>query len=193
LRPIPKREGPLLVPLVDVPRDDPAEELFARRRVLISGPIDAGTANRVMAELMALDGRSADRVELVVNSDGGRLADVVPVLDVIGLMRAPVRTVCIGRAIGTAAVLIACGTGGRRSAAHARISLRQVEPAGVEGSSRDLRWQLDELELLRRQVLGALARATGRPLDELAEELDHGELLDPEQAAASGLIDPPDE
>ena len=83
------------------------------------GPLDGELVNGVAAELMALDGRSADDVELVINSDGGPPADVVVLLDVIGAMRAPVVTTCMGRAKGTAAVLLACGTG--RRASHAEL------------------------------------------------------------------------
>ena len=71
------------------------------------------TVTRVAAELMELDGRSLDDIELAVNSDGGSLGDVLGLLDVIGSMRARVATVCMGRATGSAAVLVACGTGGR--------------------------------------------------------------------------------
>jgi ATP-dependent Clp protease protease subunit len=142
---------------------------------------------------MALDGRSSDVVELVVNSGGGRLADVVPLLDVIGLMRAPVSTHCLGRATGTAAVLVACGTGRRRAAAHAVMSLRCREPEQVQGPPDTLRQQLEELELVRRHIIALLVAATGRPADELGAQLDAGGRLDPPGAAALGLIDPIEE
>ena len=188
LRPIPKRDGPLMVPLVDLPPD-----LTDQRRVLVSGPLDEEATTRVCAELMELDARSAKDVELVVNSDGGRLSDVLRLLDVIGLMRAPVRTTCVGRATGTAAMLLACGTGGRRASRHALMSLRCAEREELQGSPAALRSQLDELELVRRHVLEALAKATDRPAAELEEHLDHGSILDRQQAAALGIIDPFDD
>ena len=57
-RPIPRREGPVMVPIVDLPRGDAFEQLRVRRRVLLSGRIDAEGATRICAELMALDGQS---------------------------------------------------------------------------------------------------------------------------------------
>ncbi len=174
-----------MVPVVDLPR---AEQT---RRVVVSGPLDTETVVRVAAELMELDGRSGSDVELVVNSDGGRLADVLGLLDVIGSMRAKVNTACMGRATGTAAVLLACGTGRRRAGPHATISLRHRVPEQVEGaSSAALRAQLDDLDHVRRQVVTALAGATGRPTDELDQDLDAGPLLDREQATAAGILDP---
>lgn len=192
MRPTPRREGPLMVPMVDMP-GDASSQLFARRRVLLSGPLDHETATRVAAELMALDGRSGDDVELAVNSGGGRLADVVPLLDVIASMRARVATVCLGRATGTAAVLLACGTGRRRAAAHAMIALRCSEPERVEGPPAALRQQLEELDLIRRHIVAALVDATGRPAEDLEVQLDSGPFLDRQGAAELGLIDPADE
>ena len=68
-----------MVPIVDFPSGDLEDRLFRRRRVLVSGPLDAETANRVSVELVALDGRSGDNAELYINSDGGPLADVLTV------------------------------------------------------------------------------------------------------------------
>lgn len=188
-RPIPRREGPVAVPIVDMPSGTAEAQLLARRRVLVTGTLDAEETTRVAAELMALDGQSADDVELVVNSDGGPLAGVLTVLDVIGSMRANVRTACIGRARGTAAVLLACGTGERRVAPNALLSLRCVQDERVEGTAEEVRRQLSERDLVRHQVLSALAAATGRDEAELSGELDDGALLEPEQAKAAGLVD----
>jgi ATP-dependent Clp protease, protease subunit len=173
-----------MVPVVDLPRGQQA------RRVFVSGPLDTETVVRMSAELMELDGRSADDIEVVINSDGGPLADVLGLIDVIGSMRARVDTVCMGRATGTAAVLVACGTGRRRAGPHATISLRHRVPEQLEGASASLRAQLDDLEHVRRQVVAALARATSRSPDELDHDLDAGPMLDRSQATAAGLLDP---
>ena len=123
--------------------------------------IDAEGATRVCAELMALDGQSPDEVELIVNSDGGPLADVLAVLDVIGSMRARVRTRCLGRATGTAAVVLACGTGERSASPHSVISLRAGDER-IEGPPERLRAEVAQLEVVRRVVVAAVAARTGR-------------------------------
>ena len=138
---------------------------------------------------MALDGRSADGVELIVNSDGGPLADVLAVLDVIATMRARVGTTCIGRATGTAAVVLACGTGDRRAAPHALISLRAGAEDVAAGPSGDLQARADELAAIRGAVVAALVAATGRPEAELVDDLDHGPVVDQAEAKRVGLID----
>ena len=187
-RPIPRREGPVMVPTVDLPRGDAVEQLRARRRVLLTGAIDAIGATKVCAELMALDGQSRDDVELFVNSDGGPLADVLAVLDVIGSMRARVRTRCLGRASGTAAVVLACGTGERSASPHSVISLRAGDER-IEGPPERLRAEVAQLEVVRRVVVAALAARTGLPEDDLVVELERGAVLDAERAKELGLVD----
>jgi ATP-dependent Clp protease protease subunit len=190
-RPVPdfeptrRRSHPVMVPIVDLPRDRPSEV----RRVVASGPLDAAASTRIAAELMAFDGESTDDVELVINSDGGPLAEVLALLDVIDAMRAKVATVALGRALGSAAVLLAAGTGGRRAGANATISLRDRDVARVEGRPDTLQAQLDDLARIRERVVDALTRATGQPAEELRQQLDDGPLLDPAGASALGLID----
>jgi ATP-dependent protease ClpP protease subunit len=87
-------------------------------------------------------------------------------------------------------VLVACGTGRRRAGPHALLSLRHRAAESIAGRPSSLRAQLDDLEQVRRQLVAALARATGRPAAELDDELDNGPLLDPQQATAAGLLDP---
>ena len=187
---MPRREGPLAIPVVDVPSGTAHEQLRGRRRLLLAGTLDAAGATQLCAELMALDGRSGDPVEVIVNSDGGPLADVLAVLDVIGSMRARVDTTCLGRAKGTAAIVLARGTGHRRASSHAVITLRVDTDEHVDSPPDRVDEYLAERRAVRQNVVAILAEATGRNAEELEHQLDHGAPLDARAAAAWGLIDP---
>ena len=71
---------------------DPVDRLRAQRRLLVTGALDHTSTDRLCAELMLADGLSADPIELIVNSPGGPADVVHAVIDVIGLLRAPLRT-----------------------------------------------------------------------------------------------------
>jgi len=177
------------VPMVPWDDADPRQRLFDRRTVLVGGPLDAAAAGRLSVELMALDGRSVDDVELIINSPGGPLGEVGAVLDVIGLMRAAVSTTCTGRAEGTAAVLLACGTGRRRIGPHASVSLRCRHVEAIEGSAAEFGERVAELTAVRDHLVAALARATGLTAEELTDELVSGRSYDAGGAVARGLAD----
>jgi ATP-dependent Clp protease protease subunit len=180
---------PVVVPTVDTASVAVREQLAEQRRVLVTGLLDRHTVTRLTAELMALDGLSSRDVELVVNSSGGQLSDVLPVLDVFDLMRARVNVTCIGNASGTAVALVASGTGHRRAAPHARFSLRSDQEQRIEGTTTDIVRQAEELAEIRRQYLSSLVAATGQDEMFLARELEAGGWHNSSEAMALGIID----
>jgi ATP-dependent Clp protease, protease subunit len=188
-RDVPRRTEPVLVPIVDVPTGPPADRLFERRTILLTGALDAAAVTALCAQLMALDGRSADDVELIVNSPGGSLAEVAAVLDVMALMRAAVNVTCTGMAQGTAAALVACAPGHRRAGPNARLRLRIADERPVTASAEELTRLADELAMRRRQLIDLVGRATGQPTELIERELDGGDWHDALGARELGVID----
>jgi ATP-dependent Clp protease protease subunit len=91
--------------------------------------------------------------------------------------------------VGTAAVVVACATPGRRRAApNARLSLRLAEGA-LEGPAERLERAAADLVAARDRLVDRLAAATGRPPDELVAAAERGPLLSAEEAVAAGLVD----
>ena len=169
--------------------DETARRLFKRRTVMLTGPLDGEAATVVGASLMALDAEGDDPVSLLVNSPGGPVEAGVAVVDVLDLLGVPVEATCIGQAVGTAAVVVACATPGRRRAApNARLSLRLAEGT-LEGPAGRLERAAADLLAVRDRLVDRLVAATGQPRDEVAEATDRGPLLSAEEAVAAGLVD----
>jgi ATP-dependent Clp protease protease subunit len=169
--------------------DETARRLFERRTVLLMGPLDGEATAAVAASLMALDADGDEPVTLLVNSPGGPIEAGVAVVDVLDLLAAPVEATVIGQAIGTAAVVVACGTPGRRRAApNARMSLRLAETA-LEGPAGRLERDAASLLLVRDRLVERLVAATGRPRDEVLEGVERGPVLAADEAQAIGLVD----
>ncbi len=186
----PERRDPVMVPIVYEPSGrDPVRRLYERRRVLLGGPLDSAAATAVAAELMSLDGRSGREMELLVNSPGGPPDDVFAVLDVITLSRAPVNVTCFGRALGTAAVVLACGTGTRRATPNATVSLRCAEESSVVGTAREAEQRAAHERQVRERLRRILGERTRLPADRIDHELDDGAQLDASAALELGIID----
>lgn len=168
---------------------DLREQLLDQRRILVSGVLDHSATSEIAAMLMTLDGRSAEPVELVVSGPGGPVADVLALLDIIELMRAPVATTCLGAATGTATALIASGTGGRRASARATLSLRCDDAQHFDGHPVDVATRAEEAVATRERLVTALVNATGQPAERIGRELDRGRSLDAAAALEMGLID----
>ncbi len=168
---------------------DPREQLLDSRRIMVSQPLVETATTDIAAMLMTLDGRSADPVELLISGPGGPIADVMSLLDIVQLMRAPVATVCLGAATGTAAALVACGTGGRRASRRATLSLRCDDRHEFGGHPADVVTKAEELVTVRAQLVARLAEATGQHAEWVDHQLDRGGNLAAPAALERGLID----
>ena len=182
---VPMPGGP--EPLDDL-RSRMYDHLLARRTVVVDRPLDAETATFVAAQLMTLDAEGTEPVTLLVNSPGGPLDAAAAVLDTIDVVRGPVDVTCLGRASGTAAVVVAAGTGRRRIGASGQVHLRlpEVELTGkATRLSDEAVWVRD----LHDALVDRLATATGQDRRLVARDVDAGRTLTAEQAVTYGLVD----
>jgi ATP-dependent Clp protease protease subunit len=163
------------------------ERLFERRVVFLTGWLDDALATRTAARLVALDAAGAAPVTLHLDVPDGTLEAAFVLIDTLDLLRAPVHAHCRGQAGGPAVGVLAVAD--RRTAApHATFRLSQ--PTGARSGTPDglaahARRQAD----LLRRFEARLARATGRPAEDVGVDLERGLRLDAREAARYGLID----
>jgi ATP-dependent Clp protease, protease subunit len=171
---------------------DPRAKLLEERIVLLGTPIDDTAANDVTAQLMYLEHRAPDRdICLYVNSPGGSFSAMSAVYDTLRHLTCDVRTVCLGRAGSPAAVLLAAGTPGKRSALPgARVVLRpSALPEPAEGRTSDLVVRAEELARTRSRLEEMLVRHTGRAAGQVSADLERDLILDAREAVEYGLVD----
>jgi ATP-dependent Clp protease, protease subunit len=164
------------------------DQLLTRRTVVLDRPLDGGFATFVAAQLMTLDTQGPDPVTLVVNSPGGPLDAVSAVLDTIDLLGAPVDTTCLGQAGGTAAIVVASGTGRRRAGAGAQLRLR-LPDVELSGTAASLRSEVASLNRLRESLVARLATITGQEPRLVARDVERGRVLSASEAVDYGLVD----
>lgn len=167
---------------------DVARRLFERRQLFLRGPLDGERATRLAAEFMTLEADGDDPVTLSVSSPGGDLPALFAVTDTIEAMNVPVHTRCLGRAEGTAVVLVAAGTGRRSAAPHAQLTLRLPDEE-VSGRASEITRSADAHRAQCEQLYAVLARQTGRPRDQIAGDWQRGRILSASEAAEQGLVD----
>ncbi len=163
------------------------EKLFERRVVFVTGRLDDAVAARAAAEIMSLAAAGEEPIELHVDSPDGTLEAAFVLIDTLDLLRAPVHAHCRGAAGGPAIGVVAVA-GHRSASPHARFRLAQprVQLSGTPDQLASHARQHRDL-LVRFQA--RLARATGRPVDEIADDMRRGRYLDAGEALDYGLID----
>jgi ATP-dependent Clp protease protease subunit len=158
--------------------------------VFIGMPIDDKVANIVIAELLFLEAQDPERdIYLYINSPGGYVASGLAIYDTMEYIRPDVHTICMGQAASMAAVLLAAGKKGKRSALpHARVMIHQ--PAGgSEGQASDIEIYAKEITRLKEKLVAILAKHTGQTEDKVRVDSDRNFFMSGEEAVAYGLID----
>ena len=171
---------------------DPYSKLLEERIVFLGTPIDDISANDVMAQFMHLEYQAPDRdISLYINSPGGSFTAMSAIYDTLQFVTCDVETVCLGQAGTSAAVLLAAGTPGKRSALPgARVAIHQPSfPEPIQGQASDLAIQAEELARTRSQLEAVLALHTGRTVEQVSRDIERDRILDAQQALEYGLVD----
>jgi ATP-dependent Clp protease protease subunit len=109
--------------------------------------------------------------------------------DTMQHVKADVATICLGQAASAAAVLLACGTKGKRfSLPNARVMIHQVM-GGMEGTQKDVEIQAREMLRIKNQVNQILAKHTGQPMKNIERDTDRDYFMTADEAKKYGIID----
>ena len=164
--------------------------LLEDRIVFLRHAIDDEVANVVIAQILFLAAKDpAKEINLYINSPGGVVTSGLAIYDTIRFVKCDVATICIGQAASIAALLLAGGAPGKRSALpNSRILIHQVF-GGAQGQATDVKIQTEELLRVRDQLIRILAEHTGQTLKKIAKDTDRDYYMSPEEAMKYGLID----
>jgi ATP-dependent Clp protease protease subunit len=178
-------------------RPDPADRptlperllgrLLDRRVVLLAGPLDAGLAARVCAQLLALAARAPEPISLYLASPDGELDAAVTVMDALDTIGMPVDAVVTGHLGGPSLGVLAVAD---RRRAYRHATFRLAEPRVRRwGTGDQLAAEAARTIALLESLYERLARATGRPMDELRRDARAGRVLTAAEAIDYGLVE----
>lgn len=158
--------------------------------IFIGSPIDDSVANLIIAQLLYLEAEDPEKdINLYINSPGGLITAGLAIYDTIQFIKPDVCTICIGQAASMAALLLAAGTPGKRSALpNSRIILHQPF-GGFQGQAADIAIQAQEILRLRERINEILMKHTGQPKEKIIADVDRDFIMTPEQAKDYGIID----
>ncbi|MBE6902420.1 MAG: ATP-dependent Clp protease proteolytic subunit, partial [Ruminococcaceae bacterium] len=144
------------------------DELLTGREIFLVDGVDAHTSNELLKQLMYLERQDSDReITIYINSSGGEVISGLAVYDYISMMKAPVRTVCIGTAASMGAILFLAG-GKRQMLPHTRLMIHDPSYSHNDIGGRkphEIQHELDKLNETREALAKIIADKTGKTLD----------------------------
>jgi len=185
-----------LVPMVveQTGRTERAYDIYSRllreRIVFLGTPIDDSVASLVIAQLLFLEAENSDKdIFLYINSPGGYVSAGLGIYDTMNYIKPSVATICMGQASSMAAILLAGGAAGKRSALpNSRVMIHQPL-GGAEGQASDIKIQADEILRLRTRLNSILAKNTKQTLKKIEKDTERIFFMNSDEAKTYRIID----
>jgi ATP-dependent Clp protease protease subunit len=185
-----------LVPMVveQSARGERSFDIYSRllneRIVFLGTPIDDQISNLIVAQLLHLESDDPDKdISLYINSPGGSIYAGLAIYDTMQFIKPDVTTICYGVAMSMGSLLLAGGTEGKRLALpNSRILIHQPS-SGFEGQATDIEIHAREVIDLRRRIDEIYAKHTGRPEQQVHDDMERDRFFKADEAQEYGLID----
>ena len=175
-------------------RSERSYDLYSRlledRIVFLTGEIDFRTANSVVAQLIYLESKDPNKdIYLYINSPGGSVTDGMAIYDTIQYIKCDVNTICVGFAASMGAFLLSSGTKGKRYALpNSEIMIHQPS-GGVQGQATEIAIVAEHILKIREKMNKILSENTGKPLEQIAHDVDRDYYMTAQEAVEYGLVD----
>ena len=150
---------------------DVFSRLMMDRIIFLGAPIFDDVANIVQAQLLFLESVDPEKdIQIYINSGGGSVSAGLGIYDTMQLVSADVATICTGMAASMAAVLLASGAHGKRSALpHSRVMIHQPL-GGAEGQASDIEITAREIVKLKKELYEILAAHSGQSYKKIEKD-----------------------
>ena len=186
-----------LVPTVveETTKGERAYDIYSRllndRIVFLGEQVDSHTANLVVAQLLYLAGEDPKRdIKLYINSPGGSVYDGLAIIDTMSYIQPDVQTIGIGLQASMGAMLLSCGTKGKRFVLpNARVMIHQPSYGTGQAKVTDQEVELREGLYLKQRLIDILAEQTGKDKKTIERDMDRDNWMSAEEAKAYGIID----
>ena len=185
-----------LVPIVieQTGRGERSYDIYSRllkdRIVFVDGDIYDVNADMVVAQLLFLESQDAEKdIHLYINSPGGTVTAGLAIYDTIQYIKPAVQTICLGQAASMGALLLACGTRGKRAALPSSRILIHQPWGGVSGQAVDISIQARELVRIKRLIVQYFAEHAGKSAEDVERDLERDFYMSAEEALQYGIID----
>ena len=164
--------------------------LLRERIIFLGTPIDDQIANLTIAELLHLESEDPGKdISVYINCPGGSVYAGLAIYDTMQFVKPEIATIAVGTAMSLGALLLAAGAKGKRMALpNAKILIHQLW-GGFEGQATDIEIHAREVIALKRRLEAIIAQHTGRPLEQVATDMERDYFMTADEAQAYGIID----
>lgn len=168
-------------------------KLNKERFVFLSEDVTKQCAAELSALLLYFDNENhQEPITIYIHSNGGDASGLANIYDVMQMISAPIKTVCVGKAYSAGAVILAAGNKGERYA----MKSSKIMIHGIQFSfplpGQDIITSKNYYEFIKENndnIMKILADHTGHSLEKLKEDCKQDVWLSAPEALKYGLVD----
>lgn len=184
--------NPLVAPLVRGYAESYIK-MSKNRTIFFSEDVDLKVAGELSALLLYYDNEDHEEpIHLYLHSNGGAVAGLSNIYDVMQMIHAPIKTYLLGKCYSAGAVILAAGTKGERYALRSsNVMIHGIQfafPIAGEDMANNTSY-LEFIEDKNDLIMKMLAKHTGQPLDKLKADCAREYWMDAKAAKEYGIID----
>lgn len=171
------------------------DQVFARlasyRVIFINEEITKDLASAVSGFLIAYDKQSSkEDIFMYINTIGGDSAALMNIYDVMQMIKAPIKTICVGKAYSAGAFILAAGTKGKRLITkNAKVMIHSAQFAFPLFSKEESEDYFNFVEESNQAVLEILVRHSNQTLAKVIKDCERDLYLDAKEALKYGIVD----
>lgn len=162
------------------------------RKVFLWGEVSDRSARDLTEKLLYLENKNpGQEITFYINSPGGSITAGMAIFDTMQLISSPITVVVTGMAASMGSILLCGATKGKRLLyPHSRVLIHQPLITGrMQATAVDINIQAQEMEKLREELNGILAKSSGQPLEKIQKDTDRDFYLNATEAIEYGLAD----
>ena len=164
--------------------------LLKERIIFLGTPVDDYISSLVIAQLLFLEAEDSKKdIYMYINSPGGVITSGFGILDTMNYIKPDISTICMGQAASMAAVLLSCGSKGKRMILeNARVMIHQPL-GGVSGQATDIEIHTKEILYLKDKLNKILSDNTGQNIKTIEKDTNRDNFMSSQTALEYGLVD----
>lgn len=167
------------------------DSFFQERKVFVTDPIDAESANELIKQLMYLNTEDQEKeITLYINCPGGEVVSGLAVYDCIRMIQAPVRTVCTGMAASMGSIIFLAGEV-REMLPHTKIMIHDPAFSNYDVGGKkplELQKELEDIFQARESLCRIISERTGRSMEEVYKKTGTDSYFSAGAAIDFGLV-----
>ncbi|XVE65178.1 hypothetical protein DITRI_Ditri07aG0160200 [Diplodiscus trichospermus] len=180
------------------PPPDLASYLYKNRIVYLGMSLVPSVTELILAEFLYLQYEDEEKpIYLYINSTGttkggeklGYETEAFAIYDVMGYVKPPIFTLCVGNAWGEAALLLAAGATGNRSALPSSTIMIRQPIARFQGQATDVDLARKEVKNVKTELVKLYAKHMGKSPEQIEEDIRRPKYFSPSEAVEYGIID----